>query len=224
VRKRVLLVLGLLLGCGHALPDPKLADLGSVDDSIAIDIRYAGENNFMGSRIEGYLAPRCLLSEQAVSALLDVQRELRSRGLGLLVFDCYRPQRAVDHFVQWAGESSDERTKADYYPKLDKSRLIELGYIAARSGHSRGSTIDLTLIERIDDSKWTPMDMGTEFDFFDSSSNTESNDVTQIQRQNRFRLRDAMERGGFQNFPKEWWHYTLRDEPYPNQYWNLPIR
>ena len=165
-----------------------------------------------------------MLSEQAARALIDVQRELRSQDLGLLVYDCYRPQRAVDHFVRWASESSDERKKADYYPAIDKSRLVELGYIAARSGHSRGSTIDLTLITRVSKLKWAPVDMGTEFDFFDSSSNTESNHVTQVQRWNRFRLRDAMERGGFQNFPKEWWHYTLRDEPYPDHYWNLPIR
>ena len=220
----MLLALALVLGCGHSLPNPKLVDLGNLDDSIMIDMRYAGVDNFMGSRIDWYLAPRCLLSEQAARALIDVQRELRSQDLGLLVYDCYRPQRAVDHFVRWASESSDERTKADYYPAIDKSRLFELGYIAARSGHSRGSTIDLTLITRVSKLKWAPVDMGTEFDFFDSSSNTESNHVTQVQRWNRFRLRDAMECGGFQNFPKEWWHYTLRDEPYPDHYWNLPIR
>ena len=224
MRKRALLALALLLGCGHSLRNPKLVDLGLVDDSIMIDVRYSGEENFVGSRIDGYLSSRCLLSEQAASALVDVQRKLRSRDFGLLVYDCYRPQRAVDHFVRWARKLSDERTKARYYPAIDKSRLIELGYIAARSGHSRGSTVDLTLIRCVDNSKCAPVDMGTEFDFFDSSSNTESNNVTQLQQRNRFFLREAMERGGFQNFPKEWWHYTLRDEPYPNHYWNLPIR
>ena len=156
--------------------------------------------------------------------MVDVQRELRSQDLGLLVYDCYRPQRAVDHFVRWARELSNERTKADYYPAIGKSHLIELGYIAARSGHSRGSTVDLTLIRRVGGSNWAPVDMGTEFDFFASSSNTESNKVTQLQRQNRLLLREAMERGDFQNFPKEWWHYTLHDEPYPNHYWNMPIQ
>jgi len=224
MKKRGLLALALLLGCSHALRIPKLVDPGLRDDSIAFDMRYAGDDNFVGSRIDGYLASRCLLSDQAAGALIDIQRELRSRDLGLLVYDCYRPQRAVDHFVLWANDLADERTKADYYPAIDKSRLIELGYIAAKSGHSRGSTIDLTLIKRGRDAKWTPLDMGTVFDFFDSSSNTESGDVTQLQRSNRFLLRDVMERGGFQNFPKEWWHYTLRDEPYPNDYWNLPIR
>ena len=130
MRKRAFLALALLLGCGHSLRNPKLVDLGLVDDSIVIDVRYSGEENFVGSRIDGYLSSRCLLSEQAASALVDVQRRLRSRDFGLLVYDCYRPQRAVDHFVRWARKLSDEQTKARYYPAIDKSRLIELGYIA----------------------------------------------------------------------------------------------
>jgi D-alanyl-D-alanine dipeptidase len=202
MRVPVFFALALLVGCSHPLREPALVDLGRIDDSIAA---------------------RCLLSERAASALVAIQRELRSHDLGLLVYDCYRPQKAVDHFVRWSHETSNARTRTDYHPKIDKSRLFELGYIAAKSGHSRGSTVDLTLLGRGRDSKWLPLDMGTPFDFFDSSSNTESIEVTQPQRKNRILLRDVMERGGFQNFPKEWWHYTLRDEPYPNDYWNQSV-
>jgi D-alanyl-D-alanine dipeptidase len=153
-----------------------------------------------------------------------VQKTLAGRGYGLRAFDCYRPQRAVDHFVRWARDTTDRRTKAAYYPDVAKSALFADGYIAERSGHSRGSTVDLTLIEVHSDGSTEPLDMGTPFDFFDPSSATDSPDVTPRQRADRALLREYMEAGGFRNYEAEWWHYTLEDEPWPERYLDVVIR
>lgn len=201
-----------------------LFDVRALDATIQADIRYATADNFVGERISGYEAAKCLLSAEAAEALVSVQRALGGRGLGLLVFDCYRPQRAVDHFVRWAADTTDLETKAEYYPRVVKSRLFDEGYIAERSGHSRGSTVDLTVGRLLSDGSVAPFDMGTPFDFFDPLSHTESPDVTSEQLASRLLLRDAMEAGGFRNLTEEWWHYTLNDEPYPDQYFNIPIR
>lgn len=220
-------IFALLIGCVHPqleAPHPQFVDLAQVDDSIAIDMRYAGENNFVGERIDGYSAPRCLLTKPTATALAGVQRELEARGFSLVLYDCYRPKQAVDHFAQWAKDLSDERTKPRHYPNVDKSRLFEHGYIVERSGHSRGSTVDVTLIKRGRNSGWAMVDMGTDYDFFDPASHTTSSLVTATQQENRLLLRDAMQRGGFENFPNEWWHYTLRNEPYPDDYWDVVIR
>lgn len=233
----VLLVLGVLLVLSFGLPTAaigqSLVDVRSLDPSIAADMRYAGSENFVGERIDGYEAPICLLTSAAAEALVEVQSILRDDGFGLLVFDCYRPQRGVDHFVRWAKDTADLRTKAEYYPNVRKSRLFTEGYIASRSGHSRASTVDLTLVraggDETDgsdgsDGSLEQLDMGTPFDFFDPRSHTESPDVTPEQLANRLRLRDAMEEGGFRNYSAEWWHYTLRDEPYPDEYFDREIR
>lgn len=203
---------------------PDLVDVREIEPSIRTDIRYAGSRNFVGEAVDGYEAARCLLSRPAAEALAEAQRELAPRGLGLLVYDCYRPQRAVDHFVRWAADTADTRTKARYYPNVAKSRLFEEGYIAERSGHSRASTVDLTLV-RADSAEGSaePVDMGTPYDFFDPRSHTESPLVTEAQRVSRFRLREVMEAAGFRNYEAEWWHYTLRDEPYPGSYFDVPI-
>lgn len=198
-----------------------LVDVREVEPSIRADIRYAASNNFVGAPVDGYEAARCLLSRPAAEALARIQRELAPEGLGLLVYDCYRPQRAVDHFVRWAADTTDVSTKAAFYPNVDKARLFDEGYIAERSGHSRGSTVDLTLVR---DDTAEPLDMGTPYDFFDPRSHTESPEITDAQLANRLRLRDAMEAGGFQNYTAEWWHYTLSDEPHPDDYFDLPIR
>ncbi len=222
-----ILLFVIFIGCAHQVPEllyPYFVDLAQVDGSIAIDIRYAGENNFIGERIDGYLANRCLLTDIAATALAGVQRALRTQGFSLVVYDCYRPQQAVDHFVRWAKDLSDKRTKRRYYPHVDKSRLFALGYIWERSSHSRGSTVDVTLLKRDSDSSWATVDMGTEYDYFDPSSNTDSIAITSAQQHNRVLLHGAMERGGFENFPKEWWHYTLRDEPYSDHYWDIVVR
>ncbi|HSM08211.1 MAG TPA: M15 family metallopeptidase [Gemmatimonadota bacterium] len=229
----VLLVLLAPTGCGaegggrpDEAPTPAgagvdLVDVREVEPSIRADIRYADSNNFVGAPVDGYEAARCLLSRPAAEALARVQRELAPEGLGVLVYDCYRPQRAVDHFVRWAADTGDVGTKAEFYPNVDKALLFDEGYIAERSGHSRGSTVDLTLVR---DDRAEPLDMGSPYDFFDPRSHTESSEITDEQLANRLRLRDAMEAGGFQNYTAEWWHYTLRDEPHPDDYFDLPIR
>lgn len=214
----------LVFGLPTVATGQDFVDVRSLDPSIAADMRYAGGENFVGEPIDGYEAPKCLLSRVAAEALVEVQSILRDDGFGLLVFDCYRPQRGVDHFVRWAKDTADLRTKAEYYPNVRKSRLFEDGYIASRSGHSRASTVDLTIVRRRPDGSVEALDMGTPFDFFDPRSHTESPDVTSEQQANRLRLRDAMEEGGFRNYSAEWWHYTMRDEPYPDEYFDRPIR
>ena len=214
----------LVFGLPTVATGQDFVDVRSLDPSIAADMRYAGGENFVGEPIDGYEAPKCLLSRVAAEALVEVQSILRDDGFGLLVFDCYRPQRGVDHFVRWAKDTADLRTKAEYYPNVRKSRLFEDGYIASRSGHSRASTVDLTMVRRRPDDSVEALDMGTPFDFFDPRSHTESPDVTSEQQANRLRLRDAMEEGGFRNYSAEWWHYTMRDEPYPDEYFDRPIR
>ena len=214
----------LVFGLPTVATSQDFVDVRSLDPSIAADMRYAGSENFVGEPIDGYEAPKCLLSRAAAEALVEVQSILRDDGFGLLVFDCYRPQRGVDHFVRWAKDTTDLRTKAEYYPNVRKSRLFEDGYIASRSGHSRASTVDLTIVRRRPDDSVEALDMGTPFDFFDPRSHTESPDVTSEQLVNRLRLRDAMEEGGFRNYSAEWWHYTMRDEPYPDEYFDRPIR
>ena len=220
-------LLWLSLGLPTAATGQDLVDVRQLDASIRADMRYAGPSNFVGEPIDGYAAAKCLLSRAAAKALVEVQSVLRDDGLGLLVFDCYRPQRGVDHFVRWAKDTADVRTKAEYYPNVSKSRLFEEGYIASRSGHSRASTVDLTLVRASQNGSDGPVelpDMGTPFDFFDPNSHTESTDITPEQLSNRLRLRDAMQKGGFRNYAAEWWHYTLRDEPYPDEYFDRVIR
>lgn len=204
-------------------PGPPLVAVRDLDPTIVEDIRYAGPDNFVGEPIAGYEAPRCLLAEPAARALVAVQADLRAVGLGLQVFDCYRPQRAVDRFVRWAGEGG-ERGKAAHYPRVPKGELLARGYIAPKSGHSRGSAVDVTLV-RLD--SWggaTPVEMGTEFDFFDERSHTDSPDVSAEARENRRLLREAMERRGFRNLALEWWHYGFQPEPYPDRYFDVPVR
>ena len=168
----------------------------------------------------GYDAPVCLLTVAAAEALAAAQRLLVPFGLGLLVYDCYRPQQAVDHFMRWAEDLSDLTTKAQYYPAIAKATLVRDGYIAERSGHSRGSTVDLTLI----DDAGRPLDMGTSWDFFDRRSHTAFPALSAEQRRNRLLLVSVMDRAGFDNYTKEWWHFTLRNEPNPNTYLNQPVR
>jgi zinc D-Ala-D-Ala dipeptidase len=195
-------------------------DAATVVPHLVVDMRYAGEHNFVGEPIEGYERAACLLTQQAASALALVQEDLRSQGLGLKVFDCYRPQRAVAHFVRWARDAADVRHKAEFYPDVDKRNLFALGYIATRSGHSRGSTVDLTLV----DAGGTELDMGTSFDLLGPQSWPSSSAVSASARHNRALLAAAMRRGGFRPYFKEWWHFTLAQEPYPNRYFDFPVR
>jgi zinc D-Ala-D-Ala dipeptidase len=201
-------------------PAATLIDAGTVVPGLVADIRYAGSHNFVGRPINGYRAPRCLLTQPAANALAEVARDLATHGLVIKVFDCYRPVRAVADFVRWARDPADQTAKAEFYPDVDKRTLFRDGYIASRSGHSRGSTIDLTLA-RADGAE---LDMGTPFDFFSPKSWTEASSVTAEQHDNRMRLAAAMHRRGFRGYPKEWWHFTLRNEPFPGTYFDVPVQ
>lgn len=200
-----------------------LVDVATLVPDIALEIRYAGSDNFTGARVDGYFAPKCYLLRPVALALQRVESSLRERQLRLKLFDCYRPARAVRHFVRWAGDLSDQRTKPHYYPNLDKRELLG-DYIAPVSGHSRGATLDLTLLQCDAAGACRPLDMGTDFDFFDPRAHTDSPDVTPGQHANRLRLRDAMAAQGFRNYPLEWWHYTLVPEPTPRMLYDVPVQ
>lgn len=188
---------------------------------IVVEARYASSENFIGTPIEGYEQPVCLLTRQAADALAAVQADLAPRGLGLKVFDCYRPVRAVAHFTRWSRDRADQRNKAQYYPDVDKADLFRLGYLASRSAHSRGSTADLTLVTLADGRE---LEMGTPYDFLSPRSAHSSAAVSAQERANRKLLAEAMSRRGFRSYAKEWWHFTLRHEPYPDTYFDFPVR
>jgi D-alanyl-D-alanine dipeptidase len=225
------LVCALLLALAAPPParaEPRMpndfVDVARVVPGLVVEMRYFGRDNFVGERIEGYERPRCLLTAAAAGALAKVQEDLAPRGLGLKVFDCYRPRRAVAHFVRWAKRIGDLKRKPEFYPDVDKRKLFKLGYIASRSGHSRGSTVDLTLVRRVPRGTPAEVDMGTPFDFFSPRSWPGSRDVTAEQHANRMLLADAMKRRGFEPYDKEWWHFTLVPEPYPQTYFDFPVR
>lgn len=213
-----------LAACAHAVPEGRPADFvdaRGLAPRLVVDMRYAGANNFVGRRIDGYEAPVCLLTREAARALAQAEQALAASGAGLKVFDCYRPARAVAHFVRWARDPRDAAQKHNYYPNVDKSQLFALGYIAERSGHSRGSTVDITLIDLATGQE---RDMGSPFDLFDPVSHAQSEAVGPAQRANRLLLREAMGRAGFRPLKEEWWHFTLEGEPYPDTYFDFPIR
>ena len=199
-----------------------LVDISTLAPDIDIDMRYAGTHNFTGGIVEGYDAPRCLLLRPVAEALAKVQASLRSQQMRLRVYDCYRPVRAVQAFMRWVDDGQSQATKAEFYPDLEKAQLRNV-YIAAVSGHSRGATIDLGLLKCMTNGRCEPLDMGTPFDFFGERANTDFPGITDSQRGNRQRLRVAMERSGFANYPMEWWHYTFKPEPTPLLQYDVPI-
>ncbi len=190
---------------------------------IVLEIRYAGSHNFVGEPVDGYHAPKAILSVEAATALKAVQADLKNYGLGLKVFDAYRPQRAVDHFVRWAKDLSDTKTKAEFYPNVPKDKLFEKEYIAGKSGHSRGSTADVTLVSLDDPAAPVELDMGSPFDYFDPASWPDYKGVTAQQRANRALLRFAMLKHGFSPYAQEWWHFRLAKEPYPETCFDFPV-
>lgn len=200
---------------------PGFTDVARVVPDVVVEMRYHGSDNFVGRPVDGYESPVCFLTIPAADALARVQEQLRPFGLGLKVFDCYRPARAVAHFVRWARDAADTLRRADYYPELDKSRLFELGYIAERSGHSRGSTVDLTLIDL---ATGRELDMGTGWDLFSTRSWPMEPSMTTAQRANRMLLRTVMLQHGFRPYDQEWWHFTLDGEPFPGTYFDFPVR
>ncbi|MET9324552.1 M15 family metallopeptidase [Streptomyces sp. NPDC003038] len=209
------------LGADGAAPAGFVA-LREVDPSIGQDMRYAGERNFTGAVVEGYEEPVCLLARPAAEALRRAQRGLLRRGYSLTVYDCYRPQRAVDRFVRWARQEDgpgDAAVKAEFYPFVERSRLIADGYIAEKSGHSRGSTVDVTL-ERL---AGRVVDMGTPFDYFDPRSHTGDPRITGTARTHRQLLKRVLAEQGFVNLPEEWWHFTYEPEAFPGVFFDFPV-
>jgi D-alanyl-D-alanine dipeptidase len=187
---------------------------------ISVDLRYYSSNNFVGDTITGYHCNKLILANEVIGPLKQVQKELKKRGLGLLVFDGYRPQRSVEQFVKWAKRINDTVMKPVYYPQVSKQNLFKEGYIASKSGHSRGSTVDLTLIDL---KTGVPLDMGSPFDYFGKESWVEYSELLPEQIANRRLLSEVMRQFGFRGYAKEWWHFTLVNEPYPDTYFNFPI-
>ena len=216
----------------------------NVIPDVQMDIRYYGPHNFLGEKVDGYLAPKCVLTKQTAEALAKVQKDLEPFSLSLKIYDCYRPQRAVNHFVRWAKEIDNTKTKKEFYPTVDKANLFKDGYIDSKSGHSRGSTVDLTIVplpvpvqqdylpgeelsecylpaaKRFRDNS---IDMGTGFDCFHELSHTANKNISNLQNNNRLLLKNLMEKHGFKNYDLEWWHYTLKNEPYPDTYFDFVI-
>ncbi len=203
----------------EALPEGFVHVRDLIPDCIE-QMRYAGEENFVGVPVDGYLAPRAVLTREAAQALAKAAALAREKGYRLLIFDAYRPQRAVDHFLRWAADPADTKKREHYYPDItDKGDILKKGYVAARSGHSRGSTVDLTLA--LEDG--TPLAMGTDFDWFGPRAAHGAKGLTGEEKANRRLLRSIMEKAGFKAYQAEWWHYTLQNEPYPGTYFDFPV-
>ena len=185
--------------------------LKDIDDSIVVDLKYYSSKNFTGQFVEGYHSNNAILTREAAIALSKVQDDLNKLGYSLILYDAYRPQSAVDFFVEWSADINDTISKDIYYPNLSKSELFKLGYIAYKSGHSRGSTVDVSIVE-ISTNK--ELDMGTVFDYFGVESHTFFDELSEDQKSNRLILYKIMSQNGFKNYPKEWWHFTLENEPY----------
>ena len=190
----------------------------TVIDDAAYDIRYYSPNNFTGNKINGYKAPVAYMTKDGVKALSIAAEDLRKKGYRLLIWDSYRPQKAVDNFVEWINNPNDDGDKS-FYPELRKSDLLKGQYIMEKSGHSRGSTVDLTLIKK--DGSF--VDMGGTFDLFSEISHTDYKKLTKTQKKNRRILHDAMIKAGFSGIDSEWWHFTLKNEPYPDTYFNFDV-
>lgn len=231
-----------------AKPSQKLPEkfvyLSDIDPTIVQEVRYAAHHNFMGRPMPGYLAPVIIMTEPAARALKGVQDDLRPFDLSLKVYDAYRPQETVDSFIAWAKDTSDQVTKTEFYPAVDKRDLFKLGYIAEKSGHTRGSTVDLTIVPLPLPAQpiWKPgdlvldgrlpvgqrfadnsLDMGTGFDCLDKLAHTHNPAIPAPARANRLLLYTLMLKHGFKFYNKEWWHFTLKDEPFPDTYFNFPV-
>ena len=213
-----------MAGCAHmdvAKDDSGFVPLAEAVPDAILEIRYYSTYNFVGDRVDGYERPVAYLTKEAAAALKAASDECVARGYRLKVYDAYRPQRAVSRFMRWAKDVGDTRMKAPFYPNLDKSVLFEQGYIAEKSGHSRGSTVDLTLFDM---KTGKEVDMGGTFDWFGEESHPDYTGVTEEQLANRMLLREIMLAHGFKPLAEEWWHFTLKDEPYPDTYFDFPVR
>ena len=194
--------------------------LGEFIPDIIQEIRYYSTYNFVGDRIDGYEMPCALMTREAAQALKAVSDDVMKMGYRLKIYDAYRPQMGVDHFVRWAKDTKDTRMKSYFYPEIGKERLFPEDYIMEKSGHSRGSTVDLTLFDM---KTGKELDMGGTFDYFGEKSHPDYKKITKQQFKNRMILRDAMIKHGFKPLYSEWWHFTLKDEPYPDTYFTFPV-
>ena len=185
-----------------------------------VELRYYSNYNFVGCRVDGYQQPVALATREATMALAKVARDLRKKGYIIKIYDSYRPQMAVDHFVRWSKDMNDMKTKADFYPEFTDKTTLFPTYIARHSGHSKGSTIDLTIV---DASTLQDVDMGGTFDYFGNRSHYITRGLTPQQKANRKILHDAMMKHGFDYYPEEWWHFTLKNQPYPKTYFTFPV-
>ena len=194
--------------------------VSEIDATIKKELRYGTSNNFIGKPIDGYLKDSLIISTPAAKALKEIQTKLMLSGLSLKIFDAYRPQQAVDYFVRWAKVMNDTLMKQLYYPDVQKSELFTLGFIASKSGHTRGSTVDLSIVDVKTNKE---VDMGSSYDFFGEKSHPFYKKITEAQMKNRMLLRTIMIKNGFIPYDNEWWHFTLKDEPYPTTYFNFLI-
>ena len=213
-----------MAGCAHmdvAKDDSGFVPLAEAVPDAILEIRYYSTYNFVGDRVDGYERPVAYLTKEAAAALKAASDDCVARGYRLKIYDAYRPQRAVSHFMRWAKDIGDVRMKPYFYPHLDKSVLFDQGYIAEKSGHSRGSTVDLTLFDMKTEKE---VDMGGTFDWFGEESHPDFQGVTEAQLANRMLLREIMLAHGFKPLAEEWWHFTLKDEPYPDTYFDFPVR
>lgn len=239
-----LVFLFVIMNTAYALR-PGFVYLHDVDPTILQDMRYMGFHNFIGRPIKGYEAKRCILTEKAALALSEVQKELEKNALSLKVYDCYRPTMAVQDFLTWSKDPKNQKMKSEFYPRVDKADVFRLAYVAEKSGHSRGSTMDLTIValpiqpqahfhpgqeliactapykQRYHDNS---LDMGTGFDCLDELSHALNQDISPLAMKHRMRLRQVMLKHGFLPYENEWWHFTLKDEAYPNTYFNFHVK
>ncbi len=244
ILKRSLPILLIFMTSAEAktLP-PGFVYLSQIDPSIVQELRYAGTHNFMGRPVKGYEEIRgCILTQQAAEALKQVQTELRKSSLSLKVYDCYRPQKAVNDFIAWSKEPNNQQMKAEFYPRVNKAEVFKLGYVAAKSGHSRGSTMDLTLVrlplasqavyrpsQKLIPCYWpyylrfhdNSINMGSGYDCLDVAAHLDYQTLQPLEHYNRLFLSKLMIKHGFQPYPEEWWHFTLKNEPYPQTYFDF---
>lgn len=235
----IALLAAFSMNVAYALPE-HFVYLHEVDPSIYQDIRYAGWHNFIGRPVAGYKARQCILTIEAARALSHVQDELKLHHLSLKVYDCYRPVRAVQNFISWSRDIDDQKMKEEFYPNIDKKDVFRLGYVAKRSAHSRGSTVDLTIVSTRDRAQSAEgqdvnctapftkrahedINMGTNYDCLDVLSHPLNMQVSQLAFEHRMLLRKLMEKYGFKPLSTEWWHFTLVNEPYPYQERNFPV-
>tara|TARA_X000001036_G_C20512465_1_gene738695 strand:+ start:66 stop:755 length:690 start_codon:yes stop_codon:yes gene_type:complete len=220
---QIILIFFFQFSFSQQKPQKGFVYLDEIIPNIVFDLRYGSEDNFTGEIVKGYENARPISTIEMGKALRKVQFYLESRGLGLKIFDAYRPQKAVNYFFEWSKVKTDTTMKSIYYPKEKKENLFKNGYISKLSGHSRGSSVDLTIIYLVSEKVGKEIDMGSGWDYFGEKSSISTTKINLIQRKNRLILKNLMQMFGFIPYEKEWWHFTLKDEPFQNKYFDFPV-